>query len=260
MIKSRCFHSAWLRAGFFAVFALVAGCSTVIGPQPDYAGIVAAPDRLASDRDIDRRRRPEQLFAYTGVRAGMKVLDVNSGAGYTTELLARIVGPAGIVYAQESPAFAKRVQERFDKRLQNNPMRNVVRVEREYADPVPPGVSDLDLVTLFFFYHDIANIAGIDRVQMNRRIYEALRPGGVYVVADHAAAAGAGTSVTNTLHRIEESVVRSEVQAAGFQYVGTGNFLRNPDDPRDGRVFQSKVRVDEFVLKFRKPYAPVTGY
>jgi len=241
-----------LRAAVLS-FIVVAGCATPSAPAPDYAAVVAAPDRLASDREVDKRRDPTQLLAYTGVRPGMKVLDVNSGGGYTTELLARIVGPTGVVYAQDSQSTVDRVKDRYAERLRNYPMKNMVRVVREYSDPVPPGVRDLDLVTLFFFYHDVSNMSGVDRVQMNRRIYDALKPGGLFVVADHSARAGAGTSVTNTLHRIDEEVVRREVQAAGFELVGEGGFLHNPDDARDGRVFQSKVRVDEFVLKFRKP-------
>jgi len=230
---------------------LMAGCAS-LAPAPDYAAVVAAPDRLATDRDIDQRRDPVKLLAFTDVRPGMRVLDVNSGAGYTTELLARVVGAGGTVYAQDSAATVKRVQERYDRRLANNPMPNVRRVVQDYADPIPAGVRDFDRVTLLFFYHDLANIPGLDRVAMNRRIHDALKPGGLFIVADHSAARGAGTSVTNTLHRIEESIVRREIEAAGFEFVEAGEFLRNPDDPRDGRVFQSKVRVDEFVLKFRK--------
>ena len=232
---------------------LVAGCASIPAPAPDYAAVVAAPDRFASDRDIDKRRHPEQLLSFTGVRPGMKVLDVNSGAGYTTELLARVVGPSGTVYAQDSAAVVERVKGRYAQRQQHAAMRNVVRVVRGYSDPVPPGVHDLDLVTLFFFYHDISYMPDVDRAQMNRRIYEALKPGGVFVVADHSAAKGAGTSVASTLHRIDEDVVRREVEAAGFRLVGEGGFLRHPEDPRDARVFGSKVPVDEFVLRFRKP-------
>jgi predicted methyltransferase len=241
-----------LRAALLSLI-VVAGCATPSAPAPDYAGVVAAQDRLSSDREVDKRRDPAQLLAYTGVRPGMKVLDVNSGGGYTTELLSRIVGPTGVVYAQDSQSTVDRVKDRYAQRLQNYPMKNMVRVVRDYSDPVPPGVSDLDLVTLFFFYHDIANMSGVDRVQMNRRIYAALKPGGLFVVADHSAARGAGTSVTNTLHRIDEEIVRREVEAAGFQLVGEGGNLHKPDDPRDGRGVQSNVRVDEFVLKFKKP-------
>lgn len=233
---------------------LPAGCAT-FAPGAQYRAIVAAPDRLASDRQIDRRRDPTELLAYTGVRPGMKVLDVNTGGGYTTELLSRVVGPTGVVYAQDSEANVARNRQRYEQRLKNTPMKNRVAVVQNYSDPVPSEVRDLDLVTLFFFYHDLVNTAGIDRAAMNRNIYDALKPGGLYVVADHSAQDGAGTSVTSALHRIDEEVVRREVTAAGFELVGEGGFLRNPDDPRTGRVFQSKVKVDEFVLKFKKPEA-----
>jgi len=123
---------------------------------------------------------------------------------------------------------------------------------REYDDPVPPGAAPLDLVTFFFGYHDLA-FTDVDRAAMNRRLFDALRPGGVVVVADHSARAGAGTTVVKTLHRIEESVIRRELEAAGFRLVGEGGFLRNPGDPRDTLVFRSPVPVDEFVLKFEKP-------
>jgi predicted methyltransferase len=88
---------------------------------------------------------------------------------------------------------------------------------------------------------------------MNRRLFEALKPGGVLVVADHSARTGDGTAVTKTLHRIEESAVRRELESAGFQFVADAGFLRNPGDPRDASVFKPKVPNDEFVLKFRKP-------
>ena len=87
----------------------------------------------------------------------------------------------------------------------------------------------------------------------NRRIFEALKPGGYYIVADHSAKAGDGTTVGRTMHRIEEAVVRRDVEAAGFRFVASGDFLRNPEDKRDVTVFKSPVPVDEFFLKFQKP-------
>src|SRR5262249_45448198 len=155
----------------------------------------------------DQRRKPELLLGFTAVRQGMRVLDMGAGAGYSTELLARAVGPRGRVYAQESPAGSPRARERFDERARTPAMRNVVRVLREYDDPVPPTVSGLDLVTFFFAYHDTAFMA-VDRAKMNRALFDALKPGGFLVVADHSAQPGAGISVVKTLHRIEESTLR----------------------------------------------------
>ena len=161
-----------------------------------------------------------------------------------------------VVYAQDSPAAVVRLKGRFELRAgnpnnPNNPaMKNVVRLVREFEDPA--GLVDLDLVTFFFAYHDTAG-AGVDRAKMNQKLFAALKPGGVLVIADHSARPGDGLTVTRTLHRIEESVLRREVEAAGFRLVAEGTFLRHPEDPRDAPVSRSTVPVDEFVLKFEKP-------
>ena len=232
---------------------VLAGCAGMPGGEaPDYRAIVAGADRTDADRQTDQRRKPEQFLAFSGVRQGMKVLDMGAGGGYSTELLARAVGPKGTVYAQESPEGSKSARERFAERAKSPAMRNVVRVERAYDDPVPPAAPQFDLVTFFFAYHDTAFMP-VDRAKMNRALFDALKPGGVLVVADHAAQPGAGVSVAKTLHRIEESTLRSEIEAAGFRLIAEGDFLRNPGDLRDAIVFRPKIPVDEFVLKFQKP-------
>jgi predicted methyltransferase len=232
------------------LLGLLTACTAAKGP--DYAAIVAAPDRTEADRQTDQRRKPEVLLAFTGAAPGMKVLDMGAGGGYSTELIARTVGPTGTVYAQDSAENAERMRERFDVRLQKPVAKNVVRTVRPFDDPLPAEVRDLDLITFFFFYHDTTYMA-VDRARMNRRLFEALKPGGVLVIADHSAVAGAGTAIGNTLHRIEEAALRREVEAAGFRLIGEGNFLRSPQDSRPTRVFRPESRVDEFVLTFQKP-------
>ena len=123
---------------------------------------------------------------------------------------------------------------------------------REFDDPVPSDLRNLDLVTFNFIYHDTVHL-GVDRARMNRAVFDALKPGGIYIVADHSAQPGVGSTATKTLHRIEESVVRKEVEAAGFRFVAAADFLRNPQDPRDVPVSKNTVPNDEFVLKFVKP-------
>jgi predicted methyltransferase len=217
----------------------------------DYAAIIAAADRSAADRDIDKRRDPVKLLGFTGARAGMTVLDMGAGGGYSTELMARAVGPTGKVYAQDFES-SPRAKERFDARMKTPAMGNVVQFVRKFDDPLPAEVRALDLITFFFFYHDTTYMA-VDRAEMNRKLFAALKPGAFLVVADHSAKAGVGVSVAKTLHRIEESVLRNEIEGAGFKLAAEADFLRRPEDPRDGRVFQSPVPVDEFVLKFQKP-------
>jgi predicted methyltransferase len=249
-MNAKCLLSAVAVAAF-------AGCASMT-PQtwevrPEIRAVVASPDRSDADRNTDERRKPEMLLAFAGVKPGMKVLEVGAGAGYSAELLARSVGPRGVVYAQNSPdAIARFIKTRFDERAAKPVMGNVVKLIRDFDDPVPGDVRNLDLVTILFEYHDTPAM-GIDRAKMNLRIFDALKPGGFLVIADHSAKAGAGVSGSKTLHRIEEAVVRQEVEAAGFKFAAAADFLRNPDDPRDSTSLRSVVRVDEFVLKFVKP-------
>jgi predicted methyltransferase len=219
----------------------------------DYAAIVAAPDRSDADRNTDKRRDPVRLLTFIGVKEGMKVLDMEAGAGYTTELLARAVGPTGVVYAQDSAEVLERqIKDKFDLRAKTPAMKGVVHVVRNYDDPLPPDVRNLDLITFFFAYHDMTYMP-VDRAEMNRRLFAALKPGGYLLIADHSAKAGDGTSVGKTFHRIEESVLRKEVEAAGFKLVAEGDFLRHPEDQRDVIVFRAPTPIDEFVLKYQKP-------
>lgn len=219
---------------------------------PDYEAIVASPDRSDADRQTDARRQPAKMLAFTGVRPGMKVLDMGAGAGYSTELLARAVGPRGAVYAQESALVMERVKDRFDVRAQKPDMKNVVHLIRNYDDPLPPEINGLDLITFFFAYHDVTYMPA-DRAAMNRKMFAALKPGGFLVIADHSAKPGEGITVAKTLHRIEESALRQEIEAAGFRLAAEADFLRHPEDPRDAAVFRAPVPVDEFVLKYQKP-------
>jgi len=220
---------------------------------PDYEAIVASSDRSDGDRQTDQRRQPVKMLAFTGVRPGMKVLDMEANAGYSTELLARSVGPTGVVYAQDPAEIIERlVKDKFDIRAQKPAMKNVVHVIRDFNDPIPPDVSGLDLITFFFAYHDVTYMP-VDRAEMNRKMFAALKPGGFLVIADHSARPGDGTSVGKTFHRIEESVLRQEIEAAGFKLVAEADFLRHPEDPRDVIVFRPVVPVDEFVLKYQKP-------
>jgi predicted methyltransferase len=223
------------------------------GAKPsDFEAMVASPDRSDADRQTDQRRQPAKMLVFTGVGNGMKVLDMGAGAGYSTELLARAVGAGGVVYAQESAAVMERVKDKFDIRAQSPAMKNVVHVIRNYDDPVPADVKGLDLITFFFAYHDVTYMP-VDRAEMNKKMFAALKPGGFLVIADHSARAGEGTSVAKTFHRIEEVTLRKEIEAAGFKLAAEADFLRHPEDPRDAAVFRPQVPVDEFVLKYQKP-------
>jgi predicted methyltransferase len=251
LAKTRCLARNAAIALLTGVAILCCLPSAVVLAQ-DYQAVIAAPDRSEADRQTDQRRDPVKLLAFTGARAGMKVLDMGAGAGYSTELLARVVGPTGVVYAQNSAEIFQRVKDRFNARAQSPAMKNVVPLIRSFDDPVPADVHDVDLITFLFFYHDTTYL-NVDRAEMDRKLFAALKPGGALVIADHSARAGDGASVGKTLHRIEESMLRKEVEAAGFKLVAEGDFLRHPEDPRDAPVFRPAIPVDEFVLKFEKP-------
>lgn len=227
----------------------------VTAPMPslaqDYAAIVAAPDRAEADRQTDKRRDPVKLLAFTGVKTGMTVLDMGAGGGYSTELMARAVGPSGKVYAQDYET-SPRAKERFEARMKTDAMKNVTALARPFDDPLPEDVRNLDLITFFFFYHDTTYMT-VDRAAMNKKLLAALKPGGLLIIADHSAKEGSGTSVGKTLHRIEQTTLEKEVLAAGFQLIAAGEFLRHPEDTREEKIFGSKIPIDEFVLKFRKP-------
>jgi predicted methyltransferase len=252
---TRSIHRRTPAAGLLAILSVIAACGmtpAMAQDAPDYAAIVASPDRSDADRQTDRRREPVKMLAFTGARPGMKVFDMEAGAGYSTELLARAVAPGGIVYGQDSAAVMERIKDKFDIRAQSPAMKNVVHVIRNFDDPIPPDVNGLDLITFFFAYHDTTYMP-VDRAEMNRKMFAALKPGGFLVIADHSARPGDGATVGKTLHRIEESTLRQEVEAAGFKLVSEADFLRNPKDPRDAVVFHPQVPNDEFVLKFQKP-------
>jgi predicted methyltransferase len=213
---------------------------------------MAAPDRSDADRQADKRRDPVPFLAFAGLRPGMKVLDMGAGAGYSTELDARAVGPTGTVYGQNPPDFSERGKAAFAARLATPAMKNSVSLLRPFDDPAPADVHDLDVITFLFFYHDTTYME-VDRAAMDRKLFAALKPGGVLVIADHAAKAGADITVGKTLHRIDENTLRREVEAAGFKLMAEGAFWRHPDDTKDFSTQRPPSPVDEFALKFQKP-------
>jgi predicted methyltransferase len=253
------------------------------------AQIIASPDRSEADRKNDLRRKPEQMLGFIGIRPGIVALDLSAAGGYTTELLARSIGPSGMVYGQSQPRDPSRapapppapegnshptatpsaapatpagaprpstvaLAERESKlRSAGVSAAPIIAISRPFADPFPPELASerIDLVTLMFNYHDLGHL-GVDRAAMNRAVFGALRPGGLYVIADHSGRLGTGISESGTLHRIEEAFLRQEVEAAGFTLLEEGTFLRNPNDPRDHNTPDPPQPKDEFVLKFVK--------
>ena len=222
------------------------------------SSLVAAQDRTEADRRLDPGRHPAELLAFFGVRPGMRVAELGAGGGYTAELLARAVGPTGVVYGHNAPLMLMRfAQTPWTERLQRPTMQGVVRLDRPFDDPFPPDVRNLDQVWLILLYHDTVWM-NVDRAKMNRAVYEALKPGGVYAVVDHSGRPGTDATETQTLHRIEETTVKEEIERAGFQLEAESPILRNASDTRDWNASPREAgdkrgQSDRFVLKFVKP-------
>jgi len=251
------------------VLALVAACrrshpATNAAEAPRWAAsqtsleIVAAPDRTDDDRRLDPGRHPAELLTFAGLKPGMRVAELGAGAGYTAELLARAVAPSGQVYAQNSAWVLARFAEKpWSARLNRPVMKNVIRLDRPFDVPFPSDVRQLDAVLCVLFYHDLFWME-VDRPKMLRAVWEALRQGGTFVIIDHSARAGAGATEVRTLHRIEEKLVRAELERAGFRLRAQGAFLRNPEDTRDWNDAPSasperRGTSDRFALMYEKP-------
>lgn len=226
--------------------------------SPATQAIVDAPDRTPEDKALDAGRHPGETLAFFGIAPGMKVADIGAATGYTTELLARVVGPTGIVYGQNSKALLSMFAEKpWSLRLAKPVNKNVRRVDRDFDDPLPPDAKDLDAVIDVLFYHDTFWLK-VDRDRMNKAIFASLKKGGVYGIVDHSGRAGSGSTEVETLHRIEQKVVKDEIEKAGFKLAAEGDFLRNAEDTRDWNASPMAAAArrgtsDRFVLKFVKP-------
>jgi predicted methyltransferase len=239
-------HQLARRAAFGVAVILTLGAAPAAFCATPEA-IVAASDRTASDRQADTTREPVKLLAFVGAMPGWRVLDMAAGAGYSTELMARAVAPGGKVFAQEG-----RPSDKLAVRLKTPAMANAEEIVTPPDDLSHPALKNLDLETFFFGYHDTTFLP-VDRAKMNKALFDALKPGGLLVIADHSAKPEDGATVGKTLHRIAEKNLRAEIEAAGFVFVADADFLRHPEDARTDPSAKNPTPVDAFLLKFRKP-------
>ncbi len=240
------------------------GCATTTANKTaaspaDYEAIVNAPDRTDDDRKLDPGRKPAEYLAALMVKPGMKVGELVCGGGYTTELLARAVGPSGKVYGENPKWLLERFAAKpWSERLARPVNAHVTRVDREPTDPFPPELNgQLDLVVTNANYHDLV-WQKVDTAKMNAGVFAALKQGGHYVVSDSSAKPGSGPEVAEQLHRIDEDQVKREVTAAGFKLARSDDALRNPADTRDWNASpraagEKRGTSDRFILVFEKP-------
>ncbi len=218
---------------------------------------VSDAGRPAADKDRDATRKPAEITAFAGVKAGDVVADINPGGGYFTRIFSKTVGAKGKVYAVVSDAAVAKRPEAADGV-------KAIAADQAYGGNIEVMIADfanlktampLDVAWTSWNYHDFKNRGGSFTTNMNKAIFAALKPGGTYIVIDHAAAKDAGADVTEKLHRVSPEVVKQEVMAAGFKLESESNLLAHAEDNHTSPVFDGAVRgkTDSFLLKFRKP-------
>ncbi len=221
---------------------------------------LAHPDRLASDREIDKRRKPDQVLALFDIKPGSTVLDMFSGGGYYSEIASFIVGERGAVHAHNNTPYLKFVKDDLAKRFTPGRLPNVKRFTAENNQLDLPAET-FDAVLLILSYHDVYHVAPqygwekLDGPKMLAEIFQSMKSGAVLGVVDHVAAAGAPPETGETLHRIDPELAKKEITAAGFVFEAESDALRNPDDPHTDSAFSKEMRgrTDRFIFRFRKP-------
>lgn len=249
-------------ASLLAAMALCSACTHAPSAPstPDtITAAVADTNRPAADVQRDANRKPAETLVFASVHPGEQIGELVPGGGYFTRIFSKAVGPTGHVYALVPPRPANPSPTTPDRgapirALAEDPnYTNVSAVEiagGKVVLPVP-----VDLIFTGQNYHDLHNIPTLNIAAFNKSVFDALKPGGLFLVLDHSAQAASGARDTNTLHRIDVETVKTEVTAAGFEFVASSDILVNPADPRTANVFDPAIRgkTDQFILKFRKP-------
>jgi predicted methyltransferase len=259
-------RARWWMAGFvFVLTAVLAGGGAYskgsrVADTPAYiTQAVADTTRPEADTKRDSDRHPALTLTFAGVKPGDQVGELIPGGGYFTRLLSAVVGPKGKVYAlvpprrPDAPADAPDAAARLQPITSDAHYANVsVSVHKVAQLDLPQG---LDLVWTSQNYHDFHNVPDINVADIDKAVFKALKPGGTFLVLDHAAEAGSGFRDTATLHRIDPEAVKKEVQSVGFKFVGSSDVLRNKADPHTAKVFEGDIRghTDQFIFKFKKP-------
>jgi predicted methyltransferase len=223
---------------------------------------VADPGRPAADTALDAKRKPAEVLKLIGIKPGDKVVDLFAGA-YWDRLFSKVVGPSGKVIAFQSVEMAKALKQTLpppgSKPYPDYP--NIVAQSMPINDlpktVTQTAVETTDIVWMRQNYHDMYDpfMGPADVAAVDRGIFLSLKHGGLFVVIDHKAPDGSGLASTNTLHRIDEAVVKKDLTAAGFELFKESNLYSNPADPRDKHSSDPSIKgnTDQFILVFRRP-------
>ena len=226
-------------------------------PIPAYIAKAINDPARAADKKDDARRKMAAVMAFTGVKPGDKVLELVPASGYWTRVFSRIVGPSGHVYTVWPNEMAKFSAKDFVEwqGLAKSTYTNVSLLKQPAAQLSVP--QKVDIVFTSQNYHDYHDpfMGPVDMKKFDKQVFDVLKPGGVFIVIDHIAPAGSGTSDTNTLHRIDPEVVKQEVESAGLVFDGSSDALVNPKGPLDIKVFDPSIRghTSQFIYRFKKP-------
>jgi predicted methyltransferase len=238
-----------------AVMVLSSGGAAFAAPSAAVKAAVADKARPETDTKRDADRKPAEMLEFAGIKPGQTVGDLLPGGGYFTRIFSKTVGPKGVVYAlvntpapgaKPNPIVAVAADPAYG---------NIKVVESHMADLKLPAPADV--IWTSQNYHDLfLTRFNLDIAAVNKAVFDALKPGGYYVVLDHAAATGAPLVETaNTLHRIDPALVRKQLEAAGFKFVGESKVLANSADDHTKIVFDPALRghTDQFIYKFQRP-------
>jgi predicted methyltransferase len=238
-------------------FAILGGGAAVAKEPATIAAAIANKNRSPENVARDAERKPAAMLQFAGIKPGDVVVDLIPGKGYFTQLFAGAVGPTGWVYSFEPTEFDA-ISEKYHEPIGTGAVPGYPNASYIHASIAKLPIPQLaDVIWTAQNYHDLHDpfTGPVDMAVFDKAVYAALKPGGVFIVLDHRALAGSGISDTNTLHRIDPAVVKKEVEAAGFKFVGESDVLRNPKDPLTIPVFDKSIRghTDQFIYKFRKP-------
>lgn len=226
--------------------------------EPLYEQALANPARSAADRERDARDRPADVLALAGIGAGMKVADIFGGGGYYAEILAGLVGPTGKVQLVNNAAYVSFVRDEYKARFEKQ---RLPGVERSIVESCNLGLQpeSLDAALIVLSYHDLYHYdpngwPRIDAAQFLEQIRRAVKPGGVFLIVDHAAREGTGKDAAQDLHRIDEQFAIRDIESHGFKLEKRWDGLRNAADDRTKLVFDPAIRgkTDRFVHVYRR--------
>jgi predicted methyltransferase len=221
----------------------------------------AINDPARAEDSVDKAIRMDakqltDILVFTGIKPGDTVVELVPGSGYWTRLFSQMVKPKGTVYTvwpEQMLKYSSKSLQEWKTLSASGHYGDVHVLEQDAQTVAAPAKADV--VFTADNYHDYHNMKGVDMAKFDKSVFDALKPGGVFIVIDHAAPAGSGTSDTDTLHRIDPAAVKKELESAGFVFAGSSDALHNPKDPLNNKIFDKSIRgqTDQFVFRFRKP-------